>query len=208
MFNAFGETRIAKFFFHVKRRKLLIKIKQNERFIYNYTDKHEPKRKRIKNKRFVAVRMAKFFFMTLNFRQFQRISRKAMGQLGSYGSNLLLLLEARLNSFVYRAGFFYSTYRATYFIKLGIFAHDRKIISYSNSTVGVGSMVTVIPEFHFYIRYVNYRRYQETNLLFAHPKYMYVLSFLFCAYMERRPIKQDMVYPITIDIARMANFAH
>lgn len=71
--------------------------------------------------RFLSLRLVRLFYVSLTYRQFRAISRKAARMDGFFQSNFCFLLEGRLLPLVYRSNFFASVFEIGEFVKRGLF---------------------------------------------------------------------------------------
>lgn len=80
----------------------------------------------------------------LHERQFRRYFQMATGLKGNTGTNLLTLLERRLDNVVYRLGFAASRNEARQLVKHGHFQVNGKRVDIPSYLVSVGSIVTAL----------------------------------------------------------------
>lgn len=95
--------------------------------------------------RFVTLRLVKYFYSILSYKQFRRISRIAKCKIGLYEENYLLLLEGRLINFLYRTGLVETIFQSYYYIKAGFININSKIKTYPNDRIGIFDIMTFSP---------------------------------------------------------------
>ena len=91
--------------------------------------------KRFLPKRFLSLRLVKYFYLTLRYRQFYTIARKAHKKDGFFEHFYCLGLEGRLITFLYRSCFVTNMFESLNLIRGCFIALNRKVISYVNQTV-------------------------------------------------------------------------
>ena len=79
----------------------------------------------------------------LGEKQFRLFFEKADRQKGITGANLLILLECRLDSVVYRAGFVNSRTQGRHFVRHGHFLVNGKKVNIPSCQIRVGDMIEV-----------------------------------------------------------------
>ena len=81
--------------------------------------------------------LTRAFYITLNFRHFRRLSKKANMQDGFYGENYLLLLEGRVVSAVYRSSVMSNMFDIIRFVKLGNVSINKRFVYFPNCLVSL-----------------------------------------------------------------------
>ena len=95
-----------------KRRKQMQK-----RFIYRI-DVIKPRRKRrFIKKRFLTLRIVKLFYLTLTYKDFNKIAFNSSKKDGSFENHFFLALEGRLISFLYRTSFVSNMFESLHYVK-------------------------------------------------------------------------------------------
>jgi hypothetical protein len=158
--------------------------------------------------RFISLRLVKFFYLTLRYRQFYKLSRTAHKRDGFFEHHYCLALEGRIISFLYRTGFVSNMFDSLYYIKNCYVALNRKIVSYVNESVDLYEILS----FHPMIKRLIYKdlifRYIEMEYsLFSPPRYLYVSYWFLFSFMFKFPLQSDLALPRGIDIYRATGFA-
>jgi hypothetical protein len=120
--------------------------------------------------------------------------------------NYCHLLEGRLLPIFYRTNFLASLFIIINFIKNKNVFVNFKNITYVNTLVKIGSFITFKKKLKKYMFSFLYKRILVKAILFNRPRYLFI-SYLFSfAYMIKKPKKEDLVYPINLDIQRISGY--
>ena len=88
-----------------------------KRFIYRI-DVIKPRRKRrFIKKRFLTLRIVKLFYLTLTYKDFNKIAFNSSKKDGSFENHFFLALEGRLISFLYRTSFVSNMFESLHYVK-------------------------------------------------------------------------------------------
>jgi len=108
-FYLFGKLSFKYFYFFNYFFLIYFRRRQRRRsykgFFYRLNVVETYRRRKRENFRYVRIRIVKFFFVFLSYKQFRRLARQAKLQSGVFEHNYLLFLEGRLVNFLYRTGF-------------------------------------------------------------------------------------------------------
>jgi len=92
------------YFFKLNQKRKKFMKRKKKPFIYRIDLVQQRQTKKRWKKRYISLRLVKYFYSLLPYRYFRRISRIAKRKTGLYESNYLFLLEGRLVNFIYRTG--------------------------------------------------------------------------------------------------------
>lgn len=176
------------------------------RYIYRIDIITHTKKRRKFNKRFLSLRIARLYFLTLKDYQFRSLFRRASKLDGNLESNYCLLLECRVMAIFYRTNFLHNIFEILQFIKAGHVYIDYKKATYVNNTISNTSRITCSKESIDRLRLLLKRRLDSQIILFNTPKFLFISYFFFFAYLCRLPIKKDFVYPFSLDIQRITGY--
>ncbi|MBW1722243.1 MAG: 30S ribosomal protein S4 [Deltaproteobacteria bacterium] len=126
-------------------------------------------------------------------RQFKRYYERAEKQKGITGTNLLLLLECRLDNVVYRMGFAASRNQARQYIRHGLFEVNNRKVDIPSYQVKVGDVIQVREK----SREVNaIKEAMETVVRRGIPSWMEVDKERFRGVFKAMPSREDLTMPI------------
>ena len=150
----------------------------------------------------ITKNVVHLFYIIYTSRQFKRLSKTAARQHGSYRQNYTCLLEGRLCSVVYRAGFFNTLFDSLKFVKQGHVWVDGTYRSFVYFSILPMQMLGFNPVFKGTILWSLLRRLNRRLILANRPKYMYIsYTFLFF-FWKRVPNLGELVNPIGVDMFR------
>jgi hypothetical protein len=104
----------------------------------------ERKVKRIK-KRFVTLRVVKLFYLTLTYKDFNKIARRSKKKDGSFENHYCLAIEGRLISFLYRTSFVSNMFEALFYVKHSYITLGRKVFDFANQKTGLFKILAIHP---------------------------------------------------------------
>jgi ribosomal protein S4 len=84
-----------------------------------------------------SLLLTRSFYITLDFKDFKKLSKKAKGQDGFWYENYLLLLEGRLCSSIYRSSIISNMFEAIKFIRLGNVHINKVYVHFPNYLVPI-----------------------------------------------------------------------
>lgn len=124
--------RVFKIFFkwRIQRKKWF--LERNQRYIYRIDVYPTTYKRKFLKKRLVSIRVVRLFYLTLSYKQFNKMARLAKKKDGLFASHFLLALEGRILSFLYRTGFVSNMFEALFYVKNSFCLLDKKYISYPN----------------------------------------------------------------------------
>jgi ribosomal protein S4 len=107
------------FFFKLFKKKKRLRKLGKRPFIYRIDLlRRKVVRKRLKW-RFITLRLVKFYYSLLSYKQFRKLARLAKKKDGLFENNYILALEGRLVNFLYRTCLIESIFKSFFFIKSG-----------------------------------------------------------------------------------------
>ena len=131
---------------------------------------------------------------------------KARKLTGDLESNYCHLLEGRLLPLFYRTNFLSNIFKTISFIKDSNVFLNLININYVNFLVKISTFITFNKKYIKKIKYQMNQRIKINAVLFNTPKFLFIsFRFWFCFFF-RKPVKKDLVYPISIDIQRITGY--
>ena len=197
---------LLRFFYKLYYTNLQRKYEKMRRYIYRIDIVEHIKKRRKFNKRFLSLRIARLYFLTLKDYQFRSLFRRASKLDGNLESNYCLLLECRIMAIFYRTNFLHNIFEILQFIKAGHVYIDYKKAEYVNDTIKSTSRITCSKESIYRLRTLLKRRLESQIILFNTPKFLFISYYFFFAYLCKLPVKKDFVYPFSLDIQRITGY--
>lgn len=182
------------------------KYQRLRRYIYRIDIITHTKRRRKFNKRFLSLRVARLYFLTLKDYQFRSLFRRASKLDGNLESNYCLLLECRVMAIFYRTNFLWNIFEILQFIKAGHVFIDLKRARHVNSSISNLSRINCSKKSIPRLRHFLIKRLENQIILFNTPKFLFVSYYFFFAYICKLPMKKDFVYPFSLDIQRITGY--
>jgi small subunit ribosomal protein S4 len=182
------------------------RYEKSRRYIYRIDLITHTKKRRKFNKRFLSLRIARLYFITLKDYQFRALFRRASKLDGDLEKNYCLLLECRIMAIFYRTNFLYNIFEIIQFIKAGHVFINFKIIKHINCPINTISYITCSKNTINRLRSNLKKRLKFKLILFNTPKFLYISYFFFFAYLCKLPQKKDFVYPFSLDIQRITGY--
>ena len=204
--NEYKKSWTIRFFLKIYKERIKRRWKRMRRYIYRIDIIEVFKRKKKYNKRWLSLRMTRLYFLTLQDYQFRQLFKKASKLNGNLGTNYCHLLEGRLLAVFYRTNFLADLFVIFRFIKNKHVYVDFKKLSYVNAVINIGSFITFRKRLKRYMFIFFYKRLLNKAILFNKPRYLFVSYIFAFAYMFKKPKKQDLVYPIALDIQRITGY--
>lgn len=189
------------YYIHLQRR-----YERMRRYIYRIDIITHTKKRRKFNKRFLSLRIARLYFLTLKDYQFRSLFKRASKLDGNLESNYCLLLECRILAIFYRTNFMHNIFEILQFIKAGHVYIDYKKATYVNDSIKNTSRITCSKETIYRLRLLLKRRLDSEIILFNTPKFLFISYYFFFAYLCALPVKKDFVYPFSLDIQRITGY--
>jgi len=201
--NIYFKSWYLRFFFKIYLKRIERRWKRRRRYIYriDIIDIIEIKKKY--NKRWLSIRLTRLYFLTLQNYQFRQLFYKARKLNGDLESNYCFLLECRLLPLFYRTNFIGNLFEIIRFIKKNNVLINFKCL---NSIVNLGSIITFKKRELKYIKNLLKKRLKLDAILFNTPKYLFISFRFFFGLLLKKPIKNNFVYPINIDIQRITGY--
>lgn len=197
---------LLRFFYRIYSIRETRKYERMRRYIYRIDIITHTKRRKKWNKRFVSLRIARLYFLTVKDYQFRTLFRRASKLDGNLESNYCLLLECRLMAIFYRTNFLYNIFEILQFIKAGhVFINFRKVKHFNSSVSNLSRIncsIKTIPRLRLFLIH----RLKSELLLFNTPRFLFVSYYFFFAYLCKLPVRKDLVYPFSLDIHRITGY--
>lgn len=132
--------------FSKKSKARLLRLKETQRrYIYQVDVERPLKPRKFLKKRFASLRLVKLFFLTLTYKQFNKMARRARTKDGFFGDHFLCALEGRLISLLYRTSFVSNMFESLFYIKNSFVTLNRKVVSYTNSVASLFAIISFHP---------------------------------------------------------------
>jgi len=199
-----------KFFLFLKREKRQRRWARRQRYIYRLDVVNPTPRRHYYSKKFMTLRLARIFYITLTYKQFNKLARKAKKIDGFFGNNYLLALEGRLISFVYRTSFIATMWEAFLCIKSCTVVLNRKVRNYPNEEVGLFSILSFHPLLKTnIIRELIIRiTLLPKRSIFNAPRYIYISYWFMFAFMFKPPHRKQLIFTLrNFDVYRATGYA-
>lgn len=197
---------LLRFFYRLYYIHLQRKYEKMRRYIYRIDIITHTKKRRKFNKRFLSLRIARLYFLTLKDYQFRSLFKRASKLDGNLESNYCLLLECRIMAIFYRTNFLHNIFEILQFIKAGHVYINYKKATYVNNSITNTSRITCSKETIYRLRLLLKRRLNSEIILFNTPKFLFISYYFFFAYLCKLPVKKDFVYPFSLDIQRITGY--
>lgn len=196
----------ARFFFRLRYFRILNWRRRRAKYIYVLERNQRARRRNKSNTRFISVRLTRLYYFQFKDRQFRRLFKRATAMNGNMESNYLNLLENRLFSLIYRANFVRNMFGITDFIRKHKIYLDGSRIYSINTQIPISKFLyfdditttKLIKDYKI--------RLKLGTIRFNTPRYMFVsYKFLFLL-LYRLPKKEDLYFPINVDIYRLTGY--
>lgn len=182
------------------------KFQRQKRYIYRIDKITRIKRRRKFDKRFISLRLARLYFLTIKDHQFRKIFKTASKLDGNLEENYCLILECRVLALFYRTNFMCNLFDIIRFIKNGNVYLDFKKVKNINGNIKVNSFLTCSHKSILTLQSNLRKRLNREIVLFSTPKFLFVSYFFFFSYLMKKPRKKDFVYPFSLDIQRITGY--
>lgn len=193
------------FYYKYKKNKKAFR-KKIKPFIYRIDTVEKRIFKKKWKRKFLTLRLVKFFYAFLSYKQFRRMARLAKRKSGLFETNYILALEGRIVNFIYRTGIVDTIFHAYYFVKGGFITKNWKIITFPNETVNLFDIVSFLP-FIFCDRWADYYfRLFHFNLVHPPMRCMFVSIIFLFFYFFIPPNRKDIPNRKIIDIYRLIGY--
>jgi hypothetical protein len=201
--------RITKIFLKWYIERQLRRKQMFQRFIYRI-DVVRPRRKyRYIKKRFLTLRIVKLFYLTLTYKNFNKIAFIASKKDGSFANHFFLALEGRLICFLYRTTFVSNMFESLRYVKSSFVTLNKKIFNFVNQPVSLFVILSFHPSIKKKVYYDFCRRIVfEKRSLFNPPNYLFVSYWFLFAFMLKMPLERNFVKTTkSLDYFRATGFA-
>ena len=180
-----------------------------KRFVYRIDIINPRQRRKFVKKRFLTLRVVKLFYLTLKYKQFNKMAVASGKKDGSFENFFFLALEGRLLSFLYRTGFVSNMFESLYYVKSSFVALDRRVVNYYNQPTNIYTILSFHPRIKKKVYYNYFERVTfNKRSLFNPPKYIFVSYYFLFAFMIRYPYKRDFTKTTRhLDYYRATGFA-
>jgi hypothetical protein len=201
---------LVSFFFQQYLRRVGMRFEALNPYVYEF---EEPslifdlkwKKPRIR-KNLSSLILTRAFYITLNFRQFRRLSKIAKRKEGFYGENYLLLLEGRICCFIYRSSIISNMFEAIKFVKLGNVNINKIYIRFPNYLVPIMKFIGFRVLYKGRLFWDFMRRLMRRAFYFTPPKYLFFSYIFFVILYLRAPKFEEITNPCYIDMYRAVNY--
>lgn len=196
------KSKLTKFFYNIFRKREEYRLSRKRRYIYRI-DIVDPKpyEKRIK-KTFTGIRLLKYFYLTLEYKQYRKMSIRAVKRDGYYEQWYCLFLEGRIITLFLRANFVKSMFESIAFLKKNGALLNNKHVNYLNFNVNVGDFLRIYPKHIPLIKNNIFSRALKGNFLSNASRYFFVNYKLFYLTLFKYPTNKDLSFPVKVDIYR------
>lgn len=195
--------RLSRLFYHMWAIKRSNRRRRYEPFYYRL-DIINPKPRRRKKKKnvFFALRLVKTYYMTLTYKQFRNLARRAAKLTGDFESNYCSFLEGRLLFILYRSSFFFNIFDLMDFMKGKHVLVNHILIDRYDYLVNPGDFITFYNENFNYFYYSFKLRLERRGFIFGKSPFMYISYKTFFILIERKPYLKDLPFPSKLNIYR------
>lgn len=115
----------------------------------------------------------------------------------------MLFIRSRLLPLFYRTNYLSNLFKVISFIKDSNVFLNFLNITYINSIVNISTFITYNRKYIKKIKYQLNQRIKLKAVLFNTPKFLFVSFRFWFSFFLKKPIKKDLVYPISLDIQRI-----
>ena len=152
----------------------------------------------------IKKQMFKAYYGYLKEKQFKKIVKKTMKIKGNVSENLVINLESRLDSFIYRANFVKSIFHAKQVISHKHILVNNEIVNVSSYILSPQDIIKVScqPTSNYLFKNIP-SVYQETRKV---PSYIKYDPKLKTAILLRKPILSEIFYPVNMCPRKIIEF--
>jgi len=203
----FYKNWLIRFFFKLYKEAEMYRYERMKKYIYRLDIFKRKARRRKLSLRFLSLRLAKLYFLTLKDYQFRVLFKRASKLDGNLENNYCLLLEGRILSLFYRTNFMSNFFEIIQFIRQkNILIDGKKTSIHLNYSVPLYSLISFNSKFRFRIKRNLFKRLKNRLVLFNTPRFLFVSYFFFFGCLCKMPSYKDLVYPIGIDLYRLSGY--
>lgn len=200
--------RISQYFFKKYCDRMEYLRNKKKIYYYRFDVKNILSKKKKINKKFISLRLVKAYFITLTYRHFKKLGRKARKLEGFFEQNYLRLLECRIVSFIYRSTYMHNMFEIIRFVKSNNVWVNKCFIPYTNYIIPIMQFTGFRYSLKGTIFWTLLRRLRKRRILFNTAKYIFVSYIFSCFFLKRYPTLADLCYPIKVNIFRAIGYAH
>lgn len=177
------------------------------RYVYRIDlQKPAKRRKRLKWK-YVRRKLTRLFYLILTHKQANRLAKRAFRFEGLCESYLILFIECRLFSLIYRLNFIENPFLIRDFLKkTKDLLLNKRPVNYYNQVIKLYQILKIRGKSRRHFLYFYKRRLRRHNYYFKYPRYLYInFKFLFIL-IYKFPKMNDLAFPNkAIDIYRLTD---
>lgn len=177
-----------------------------KRYNFSFDEILPRRRKSFRRRHFVNKRIFYLFYMTFNYKQVNRLVRKASRRDGLFENNYCLELEGRIMPMVYRSNFLYNMFEIRQYVKRANVFINGMLINFVNFLLKIGDMLTLRRKHVAPLKRIIMHRIKLRRVFFNAPRYMYVNFKLFFTFMETKPFIKDLAFPSKMDLLRTVSY--
>ena len=138
--------------------------------------------------------------------QFRKLFRKSIKSDGNFETNYCYALECRIYSIIYRMNFAATVFSALDLLnKKSVFVDFISITS-KNYVVPIGKLISLNKKLIKKLRKFLFSRIKNKAILFITPSFFFISYHFMFGYLLKYPIKDDLVYPIDLDLQRITGY--
>ena len=202
--------RVVCYFFAQYARRAEIRLARMMPYVYEFQKESSVfdlrwRRPRIR-KNLSSLILTRAFYITLNYRQFRKLSKTAQRQDGFYGENYLLLLEGRICSSIYRSSIISNMFESIKFIILKNVTINKVYVRFPNYLVPIMKFIGFRGLYKGRLYWDFVRRLFRRAFYFLPPKYLF-FSFIFFVFLYlRAPRFGEIINPCYVDMFRAVGY--
>lgn len=195
-----------KFFFDLfLKRKELFKRKRRP-FVYRIDLIERRVFFKRKKSRYMILRLVKFYYSFLTYKQFKKLNRIAKRKSGLYEQYYVLFLEGRLVNFLYRSSFVESIFRSFFYIRGNFITINWRVCGFHNQRVKLYDVISFHPIILYDIMCNFFFRLSMRLVLNPPLRFMYISYFFFFFFAFKMPRKKDIPNRRLIDMQRLVGY--
>lgn len=176
------------------------------RYIYRLDLKPKYKKRKFFKIRFLSIRLTRLYFLMFQDFQFRKLFRKSIKSDGNFETNYCYALECRIYSIIYRMNFAPTVFSALNFLNKKWVFVDFISITSKNYVVPIGKLISLKKKLIKKLRKFLFYRIKNKAILFITPTFFFISYHFMFGYLLKYPIKDDLVYPIDLDLQRITGY--
>lgn len=186
--------KICKFFFKSFKNKMQYRWNRRKIYYFRTDNKFKFTKVRKMKKKFVSIRITKLFFLTLTYKQFRKLGKKAKSKDGLFEQNYLILLEGRLMSVIYRSTFLSNIFEIIRFVKKGHVNINKFYVNFPNYILNIMEFASFRNCLKGNIYWNLLLRLKKKAILFNVPNYIFCSFSFFSLFFKKFPKMGSLVY--------------